>query len=192
MARNKSESYYDTFVDLVSYSCQAAELLSEIMHNFEPDKLQEQMKKMHAIEHSGDTERHQMIRRLAREFITPIEREDIMDLGDAIDTVTDTIEDVLMRLYMCNVRSIRPYALRMAQVITRCSCALKRALDEFHNFRKSQALHTLIVDINRLEEEGDQLFTEAMRDLYANCPDLREVIAWDQIFFYLEIGRAHV
>jgi hypothetical protein len=61
MARNKSESYYDTFVDLVSYSCQAAELLSEIMHILSR-QIAGANEKDACHRDSGDTERHQMIR----------------------------------------------------------------------------------------------------------------------------------
>ncbi|MCX7614554.1 MAG: DUF47 family protein [Clostridiales bacterium] len=186
MARNKSEYYFDKFVDLVDYSYKAANLLNDTLNNFRVDKLEDSMKEMHAIEHQGDVARHAMIRKLAKEFITPIEREDIMALADSIDNVTDALEDVLMRIYMCNITSVRDDALKMSQVIVKCCNALKLALAEFHNFRKSQTLHELIVEINHMEEEGDKLYTEAIRNLYVNCKDCLEVMGWEQTFRYLE------
>lgn len=186
MARKKDVNYFDTFVELVGYSCKAANLLNEIMNNFDATQLQDKMKEMHAIEHDGDEARHLVVKKLAREFITPIEREDIMAMSDSIDNVTDTIEDVVMRMYMYNITSVREHALKMTVVIVRCCNALKEALDEFHNFRKSQKLHELIIEINRLEEVGDKLYTEATRDLYVNCQDNKEVSAWDTTFHYLE------
>jgi len=69
-----------------------------------------------------------MIRKLAKEFITPIEREDIMALADAIDNVTDAIEDVVMRMYMYNITSIRPQAVKMTEIIVKCCNSLKTAL----------------------------------------------------------------
>jgi len=186
MARKKDSYYFDTFVELVNYSCQAANLLNQIMNNFKAEELPEKMKEMHDIEHSGDQARHVMIRKLAKEFITPIEREDIMALADAIDNVTDAIEDVVMRMYMYNITSIRPQAVKMTEIIVKCCNSLKTALGEFINFRKSQNLHQFIIEVNQLEEEGDRLFTEATRDLYCNCDDFREVAAWDTTFHYLE------
>jgi len=186
MARKKDMNYFDAFVELVGYSCKAAQLLNDIMNDFNADELSAKMKEMHAIEHSGDEARHAIVKRLAREFITPIEREDIMAMTDAIDNVTDTIEDVLMRMYMYNVTSIREHAVRMTEVIVKCCNSLKEALDEFYNYRKSKKLHELIIEINRLEEVGDSLFTEATRDLYCNCNDSKEVAAWDIVFYYLE------
>lgn len=186
MARLKNEDYFQTFVNLVEYSCQAAELLNEIMTNYNAAVIQDKLVEMHNIEHSGDMERHAMIKKLAHEFITPIEREDIMALADAIDNVTDTIEDVVMRMYMFNIQSIREHAIKITEIIVKCCKALKQALQEFHNFRKSQTLHDLIVEVNVLEEDGDKLFTEATRHLYVNCKQPIEVMAWDQTYHYLE------
>ncbi len=187
MAIKKDDSYFSTFVELVNYSCEAANLLSEIMHNFNPDELEEKMKLMHNIEHAGDVERHIMMKRLAKEFITPIEREDIVAMADAIDNVTDNVEDVLMRLYMFNVKTMRDDALKMAGIIVKCCEALREALNEFHNFRKSQTLHGLIVEINRMEEEGDELFTKATRNLYVNGKDPIEMYGWGRTLHYMEI-----
>lgn len=186
MARKKEDSYFSTLVNLVKYSCDAAALLNDIMNDYKPEELREKMVEMHAIEHAGDVERHIMIKKLAKEFITPIEREDIVALADSIDNVTDTIEDVLMRMYMFNIQSMREDAIKMGKIIARCCDALKEALEEFYNFRKSQSLHGLIIEINTLEEEGDRLFTEATRTLYVNEKDPIQVFGWDQTLHYME------
>lgn len=187
MAIKKDDNYFGTFVELVNYSCQAANLLNEIMHNFNPDELEEKMKLMHNIEHAGDVERHVMMKKLAKEFITPIEREDIVAMADAIDNVTDNIEDVLMRMYMFNIKTMRDDALTMTGIIVKCCEALREALHEFYNFRKSQTLHGLIVEINRMEEEGDELFTHATHTLYVEGGDPLEVYGWGRTLNFMEI-----
>lgn len=187
MAGKRNFDYFDSFVRMADYSCSAAALLKEIMTDFKTDELHEKSKKMRSIEHDGDSERHVMIRKLLHEFITPIEREDIMDLADAIDTVTDTIEDVVLRLYMYNVKAIFESAPEITDIIVRSCEALKLALEEFHNFRKSKTLHDLLVDVNGLEEEADELYLKATRNLYIKSHDVMEVIAWDQTFDFLEM-----
>lgn len=186
MARKKDEYYYDTFVELVEYSCKAADLLNQILTNFKADQLLNKVKEMHKIEHAADEARHVMTKRLMKEFITPIEREDILELANSIDNLTDAIEDVVLRMYMFNITQIRPYALKMTEVIVKCCNSLKVALGEFHNFRKSKTLHELIVDVNKLEEDGDKLYAEAIRDLYVNSNDFKEVSAWQSTFHFLE------
>lgn len=186
MSRNKGQTYFDAFVELVGYSCKAAGLLKEILNKYNAEQLPGKMKEMHEIEHGGDQARHRMIQKLAKEFITPIDREDIMALADSIDTVTDTIEDVLMRMYMFNIGKVTEHALKMTDVIVKCCNALKTALDEFYNFRKSAKLHDLVVEVNRLEEDGDALYMEATRKLYVECDNYKELAAWDTIYHYLE------
>ena len=186
MARKKDEKYYDMFVEMVDYSCQAAEYLKEIINNYDPDKIKDHLKKMHEIEHEGDLKRHNMTKSLAKEFITPIEREDIMEMADAIDTVTDKIEDVALRLYMFNIQEIREDAKKNADVIVKCTEALREALKEFHNFKKSKIILEKLVEINSLEEEADQLYIMAVRHLFKSVEDGITAASWNQVFHYME------
>lgn len=61
-------------------------------------------KKLHFIEHQGDQVKHNLTKVLARAFITPFDREDIAELSQKIDTMTDSIESVGMRLYTNNIK----------------------------------------------------------------------------------------
>ena len=186
MAGKKDNKYFDAFVDMVNYSCEAAEYLQKIINNYDPDEIKDHLKKMHDIEHAGDLTRHTMTKSLAKEFITPIEREDIMEMADAIDTVTDKIEDVALRLYMFNIREIREDAVKTADVIVRCTEALRDALKEFHNFRKSKTIHEKIVEINTLEEEADQLYIMNVRHLFKSVENGLLAASWNQVFHYME------
>lgn len=182
----KDNYYFDTFVELVDYSCKAANLLDQVITNYDAEQIKIKMEEMHAIEHSADMVRHKMIEKLLKEFITPIDREDIMAMADAIDSLTDSIEDVLMRMYMYNIVEITDYAQKMTQIIKKCCLLLKQAFVELPNFRKSKELHELIVEINRLEEEGDALYTQAIRALYLSDKHNKDIVAWDNTYHYLE------
>ena len=186
MNLKSKKSYYDIFVEMVDYSCQAASMLHESLCNFQLGSLPEKMQEIHKIEHSADILRHETMNMLAKKFLTPIEREDIISLSSAIDDVTDSIEDVLMRVYMFNIQEIRQEAQGFSSVIVQCCAELKTMMKEFHNFRKSTAIKSLIVNINRLEEEGDTLYTEAMRNLFVNEKDPIQIFAWSQMFEQLE------
>ncbi|WP_130862086.1 DUF47 domain-containing protein [Bacilliculturomica massiliensis] len=186
MARKRDMDYFDGFVSLVNYSCEAAAFLENIVEHYDPGCLNEKMKEIHAIEHQADIEKHLMMQKLAKEFITPIEREDIMSMAHEIDNVTDAIEDVVMQMYMFNIRSIRKEAEAMTRIIINCCDALRSALKEFHNFRKSESIHKLIIEVNRLEEEGDRTYTEAVRQLYQEKTDVLEIMGWTRIFECME------
>ena len=183
----KSDSYYfQNFIECVECGCQAAKMLEDNLNHFDTGLLQDKLDELHRIEHDADKKKHEMMAVLVKAFITPIEREDIILLSQSIDEVTDKIEDVLIRIYINNVQQIRPEALAFIKVIIRCCEALKEVMEEFADFRKSKTLHGLIIEINALEEEGDRLFIESMRKLHAEVTDPIEIIAWREIYSYLE------
>jgi predicted phosphate transport protein (TIGR00153 family) len=172
---------------MASYSCDAARYLREILEHYDPDQLDVQRAKMHSIEHDGDVARHAMTKKLAKEFITPIEREDIMHMSEMIDNITDKTEDVLLRLHMFNIKTIRPEALDVADIIVKCSSAVKDALEELHNFKKSKSIQELLIEINRLEEVGDHMYTSAVHNVFSEEGiDPLMAIAWNHIFHYME------
>ncbi|MEG0017394.1 MAG: DUF47 family protein, partial [Hydrogenoanaerobacterium sp.] len=77
-------------------------------------------------------------------------------------------------------KSMRPEALKFTDVILKCCITLKTVMEEFRNFRKSTTIQASIIEINRLEEVGDALYSTAMRELYLNCTNPIEIIAWTQ------------
>lgn len=183
----KSDSYYfQNFIECVECGCQAAKMLEDNLEHFDTGLLQDNLDGLHRIEHDADKKKHEMMAVLVKAFITPIEREDIILLSQSIDEVTDKIEDVLIRIYINNIRQIRPEALAFIKVIIRCCEALKEVMEEFADFRKSKTLHDLIIEINALEEEGDRLFIDSMRSLHAEVTDPIKIIAWREIYVYLE------
>jgi predicted phosphate transport protein (TIGR00153 family) len=186
MAFKKDYDYFKMFVKATEYSSQAAHILDETLTNFDTGMLKTKMKEMHTVEHGADNAKHEMNRELARAFITPIEREDIMLLSQELDDVTDAIEDVLIRLYMFNVQSIHEEALAFSKVIVKCCEEMKVTMTEFHNFKKSKTILNSIVETNRLEEEGDALYTKTIRKMYLNLQNPVELMMWREIYDHME------
>lgn len=186
MAKKQDSFYFDTFTACLDDACKAAQLLDQSMREFDPGQIKEKLDKMHAIEHAADDKKHELLNVLAKAFITPIEREDIILLSQNIDEVTDKIEDVLLRIYCNNVLSIRPEALELSRLVIRCCEEAKLMAVEFADFRRSKQLRDHIIRINTLEEEADQQFIHSMRTLHTTCTDPIEIIVWREIFLYLE------
>lgn len=186
MARKNDYNYFDKFIKLSEYSCSSAKLLDEIIQDYKVSELNKRMKEMHTIEHAADIEGHEIMRKLSNEFITPIEREDIVALVHKIDDVTDSIEDVLLHAYMYNIKTVRSEALEFSKIIVKSCEGLKKALVEFSNYRKSKEIHNCIVTINKLEEEGDAIYIEAIRRLHMMSKDPIEIMSWTEGFNRLE------
>jgi len=186
MIRKKGYNYYEAFQKMVSYTCEASEMLRSIIDNYKADALSRQIVEMHKIEHTADLEKHDMMKNLLKEFLPPIEREDIIQLAEQIDSATDCIEEIVMRLYMYNIATIRDEAYEFVRIISSCANTMKQMMDEFPNFRRSKSMHKYIVEINDMEEEGDRLYTAAMRRLYIESADPVEIMVWTQVFQCLE------
>ncbi|MDU4034382.1 MAG: DUF47 family protein [Bifidobacterium breve] len=202
MARQKDVFYFDGFRRSADYACQAAKLLSEVMHDFNPDQLRERMDSMHAIEKSADEVRHDMMDELVTAFITPFDREDIDGLGHVLDdvtdsiegvlnrmyydNVTDSIEGVLNRMYYDNVTDMRDDAVQMSDMVVRATESICELVNELPRFRHSKTLRELVFAINTIETDADHLFIESMRTLHTTCTDPLQVFAWHDVYRHLE------
>lgn len=186
MAKTNGNNYFEMMLDLIGYSVRASEALQKALKEFSQENLEASLPHLHQIEHSADEQAHVVRKKLAKEFITPIEREDILHLVSLIDDITDAIEDVIIKVDMFCVKDIRPEALLFCDIIDRCCQGLSVVFKEFHNFKRSKDLQAAIIEVNRLEEEGDRLYRDAMRGLYASGNDAINVIAWSELFGQLE------
>jgi hypothetical protein len=183
----KSDSYYfDCFTECAGYSCRAAELLCDILTHYSPETIEEEMKKMHHIEHLADHAKHEMVNNLVKAFITPIERDDILELSSKIDDVTDAIEDVVIHMNITQVASVRQEAVAFAELLKSCCYAMRGLLEEFKNFKKSKEISERIIELNHLEEEGDEMYIRIMKDLHKNTSDVLPILIWREIYTRFE------
>ncbi len=182
----KKVNYFKSIESLMEFACAASVFLNETLESFDPETLDEKLEIMHGIEHSADMQKHDLIQKLVAEFITPIEREDILLMLQKIDDVTDSIEEVLRKAYMFNITSIRPEAIEFAKVVDQCCRATQLALSEFHDFRKSKHIHGQIVMVNELEEAGDRLHRDSIHSLYRTEQNPIAILTWTEMYDCLE------
>ena len=182
----KEYNYFEAFIEIGDYAIRSAQCLHQTLVDFDPRTLPDQMNKIHELEHTADMLKHTMSDHLIREFLPPIEREDIMSLSNVLDDLIDVIEDVVIRLYMYNVTEIPDRAIRLSEIIVSCVEKLIEALKEFEHFRKSKKLSSLITEINRQEEVGDQQYADAMHELFTAGKNPLVTMSWMEIYERLE------
>lgn len=186
MARKSDSFYFETFSACAALANQASRLLADVMRDYDPDRIDEELERMHELEQAADERKHALQDALIRAFVTPIEREDIAVLGDYLDTVIDRIEGVLHRLYFDNIRTIRPDALALVEKIERATDEMGALLAELPQFRRSKTLRTHVIAINTIEEEADGLYIKAMRELHIKSTDPIEIFTWHEVYTFLE------
>jgi len=182
MMARKDNNYFNMFRDVAADAISAAHLLEETVKNYNSEEIEQLNKTMHAIEHSADQKKHEMMKLLISEFITPIDREDIANLAHLLDDVLDSIEEVFQLFYMYGVYTMRPEAVGFVDLIVRSTEAMKACFDEFENFRKSDLITSKIVEVNVIEELADDLYIKAVRDIFTNEKDAIEIMTWMRIF----------
>lgn len=174
MKKKEVNYYFKTFSTLFEYTKNASIYLYEVIKNFNGGITDEQKDEMHEIEHSADLCLHDALAKLAKEFITPIENEDILTIIKTIDDATDVIEETLIKLYIHNVKKLPEAAFKFAEIIKRECCAVEEVLAEFPNFKKSETLKDKIMEVLDIESEGDKLYMSSIRELYQSSASFEE------------------
>jgi len=186
LTKKKSFDYFDAFLKIAGEGSAAARYLHESLTEFNYAAVPARTKAMHDIENAADSSKHVIIEHLAHEFITPIEREDIVALAQALDTVVDAIDDVMRRVYMFNIRAIRPETLEFTQHIVHACDLLETAVAEFRNFKDSKTIKRSIIEVNTEENCGDALHSEYLHKLFSEETDSKTTLVWMTMFESLE------
>ena len=186
--KDKRFDYFDAFERQISLAVKQSELLIEIIDTFtSAEALKDFVPRVQEIEHKGDSICHDMYTAIATDFITPIEREDIIALTMNLDDVIDYIEDVVQRFYMYDVHFMHDGAREFARIINESCRALEAAMGDFRNFKKSKTFKQTLINVNSLEEEADSCYMKVIRALHTEDRDnpLR-VHVWTLVFERME------
>ena len=177
----KDGRFFDDFVLLAEEIQKASKVLVEMLAGDVPRwELADQLK---AYEHQCDQVAHDALHRLNQTFVTPLDREDIHTLILYLDNVMDMMDAAggCVRLY--RVQSLRYGARELAAIIAKCADQIHMATQKLER-REGLAEH--VVEINRLENEADQIHREAIGRLFAEEQNAIEVLKWKEILDLLE------
>lgn len=174
--------YFENFAASTALSKKAAEYLVECLENYNPDNMEEMLKKMHEIEHSADEKKHEMDKALAKAFVTPVDREDLDMLAHNLDKVTDRIEEVLQRFYIYNIKTADESVIAFAKNLVKSCDVLSEIMAEFENFKRSKKIMPLIITLNDIEEECDKLYLLSMRKLSVEEKDVLTIVSMRKVY----------
>lgn len=182
----KNNDYFELIKKQSSYCVDASNLLKEILEKFDSSKVDIYRLQMHEIEHVADDIHHDILNKLSTEFITPIDQEDILRLVQIIDDITDALDEVILDIYMYQIDNIPNAAFVMSQAVNRCVTALCEATVELKNFKKPDALRKKLVQVNDIEAEADEIYAEAVHELFESTCDMKVLLGNKAIYESLE------
>jgi hypothetical protein len=177
----REERFYDDFVALARQIRHGAGLLEEMLAPERPvwDKAEE----IKEVEHECDTLTHQIIQRLHRTFVTPLDREDIFGLARSLDDVMDAIDATAAIVRLYQIEAVRPDARVLTRIIKDSVDQLVTALQALE---RKVGVKEPAVEINRLENEADRAHQAAVRRLFEEERDPIAIIKWKEILDFLE------
>ena len=177
----KEERFYDDFVALAEEIRRGATLLEEMLAPEQP--IRDKADEIKEVEHKCDFLTHEIIQRLHRTFVTPLDREDIHELARSLDDVMDAIDAsaTIVRLYQ--IERVRSEARELARIIMASADQVVKALKALER-RKGVAEPA--VEIYRLENEADRVHQQAVQALFQDERDAVTIMKWKEILDFLE------
>ena len=178
----KDEKFFVMFKEMSMRLIEGAEELKDMLDNFHDPQLSQ--RKIKDIEHRGDSQTHDIIKKLNKSFITPFDREDIYALSSALDDVLDLIDASAQRFVMYNVEKPTPEAKELAFLILKSCQTIDKAVGLLGG--RLEPIAEYCVEVNALENEADRVCREAISRLFDEEKDPIQLIKWKEIYETLE------
>jgi uncharacterized protein len=178
----REEEFFDLFVEVATRNQEAAGRLRELFET-PPERRTPIVEAIKRLEHECDQVTHEVVNRLDRTFITPLDREDIHQLASDLDDVIDTIDGTARRAQIFHL-GVAPQGVRqLTEVIGRMTSVLGEAVGRL---KKGDDVIKYCVEAKRLEEEGDAIYHDALGQLFEKETNAIELVKWKEIYDNLE------
>ena len=182
----KKDYFYESFKELSLYAKKAMEIIATSLANFSSSNLLDLKNEVHQIEHEADVRKRVIEEKLAKEFVTIIDREDIFVLLDKIDDLTDAIDEIPYKMYMRNYKYLPP---NIDIFTSKCLESINGIIEIFDNFSKvneKKVMDPLIDHVLDIEEEVDHLYESHVHQLYLKETSYEVARLGERIYSYFE------
>ncbi|MEW6033011.1 MAG: DUF47 family protein [Bacillota bacterium] len=179
----REEKFFTLLQDAARNIVTGATLLHQIFVEWEdvPAKVEE----IKRVEDRGDDITHEIVKLLNATFVTPLDREDILTMASRLDDVIDRIDAAAARLLLFRIKAPTEHARTLSRVLCLTCEQVSEALVHFQRRRFAEVAQAC-VEINRLENEGDEALRQALEELYDGRFEALEVMKWKEIYETLE------
>lgn len=178
----QNREFFDLYCRASANTVEIARLLVELLERF-PAGNGDLITRIKEREHEGDHLTHEVVDLLNRTFVTPFDRDDMYRLAGAIDDVCDHVDEAAGNLATYGIEQVPEKAVDQARVIHEAARNLDAAVQRLEGFKDSQAQ---LIELRRLEDEGDRLVRDAVGELFNAEPDPIAIIRWKDIHERLE------
>ena len=183
----REDRFFGLLRSSASNLLEVSTLLVDLMDDYQ--NVQDKVAEIKRLEEVGDHIIHEIMRNLHLTFVTPLDREDIALLGERLDDVVDSIEETARLMVEYQIPEPTEEAKALARIIVKAAETLQEAIGKLH-FRGSKLKSILpdAVEVNRLENEADQIASQAMAKLFNDGLNPIDVMKWRDIYHQLEVA----
>ena len=185
----KQTKLFEHFEQQAQLAVEAAGALKALLATL--DKPEEALKRIEQIEQQGDSVNHSALRMLQEHVSLPFENVDVLALLGELDDVIDGADLAAHRLVLYKVRSIKPEAAQLADLLERACVAMGKAVLTLRTGKHVNDIMSHVTEVKRLENEGDKVMRGALGDLFESEKDAIELIKWRELFEFLEQTLDH-
>ncbi len=178
----REEEFFTLFIEVANRNKEAVEHLRQLFQAA-PDRRTPHVEALKRLEHEADQVTHEVVNRLDRTFITPLDREDIHQLASDLDDVMDAMDGTARRAQIFRLGVSPPGVLRITEVMQRMMGVLAEAV---RRLKKGDDVMRYCIEAKQLEEEGDAIYHESLGQLFDKERDAIELIKWKEIYDNLE------
>lgn len=180
----KEEKFFIFFNEFSKIVSDATNMLLNFTENLENAEIK--FREIEEIEHRGDKQLHDIMQALNKTYLTPFDREDIYAIARGLDDIVDCVEASASKFLLFNVTETTDHARKLSNKIVESGKEVITLMKELKNVKGNKNLSNSIIKINRLEDEGDSDFREAVKSLFITEVPPIEVIKWREIYENLE------
>ena len=180
----REEKFFDLFQASAENMVKAANSLKEMVDSWE--HVEGKVAEITELEHKGDTITHEIMSRLNRTFVTPFDREDIVQLAHVLDDVTDFIHSAADAMLLYKVERPGERAKELADIILQATEEIEKVLPQLKKRIILSSVLKRCVEINRLENLADRVYRSAIAELFDDSTDMAHIIKWREIYAHME------
>lgn len=180
----REEKFFDLLEEQVEHIVEASRLLDKLVRA-DHGGMSTIAGEIKRIEHAADKVTHQLFTRLNQTFVTPLDPEDLHNLGSSLDDVVDFIEDAAFRLSAYKVKPVPHGVPDLTRIIHACSVKLQSAVGKL---KTNTPMLDDCIEINRLENEADELVRKFVTRLFNEETDAIVLLKHKEIYEVLELA----
>lgn len=180
--KKEKYNYFDEFINLTDYIVKSADILKDMLVDYNLEKLDKSIEEIHKLEHASDRVVHKMREYLIKDFLPPIDREDIATIVNKLDDIEDGIDEIAINIRIFNVKNIREDSLEIADIVVESAKAVKGVFEVLSNLKDIETIKSKVIVVNKLEEQGDRVYEKITANLYKEEKDPISLIKWTNLY----------